>query len=86
MSKLQNPVCLTCKDGPRCEVTNLTKTGLELPDGSPCANSTVKHPEIKVIVSSVQLYRAEIACSAHPEAGGGVSRKHKESFNTNITN
>ena len=80
--KLQNPVCLTCKDGPRCEVTNLTKTGLELPDGSPCANSTVKHPEIKVTVSSVHLYSAETACSAHPE----VSEKQDESFNTNITN
>ena len=86
LSQLQNPVCLTCKDGPRFEVTNLTKTGLELPDGSPCANSTrIKHPEIQVTVLSVQLYSLETACSAHPE-GGEVSKKYEESFDTNITN
>ena len=75
MSMLQHPVCLTCKDGHSCEVTNWTKTGLELSDNSLFANRTrIKHPEIKVTVSSVQLYSVETACSAHPE-GVEVSKK-----------
>ena len=36
ISKKQYPVCIICKDGPRCTVTHQTKTGLALQDGSPC--------------------------------------------------
>ena len=69
LKKQQYQAFLSCKDGPRRTDTHLTKTGLEVQDGSPSEISTrTAHPAIQITVKSVQLYGA---VSAHPEVQGG---------------
>ena len=52
----EHSVCKTCEVGPRCSEAAQTKTGREISDGSPGANSTrTAHSSIMVTVSSVQV-------------------------------
>ena len=59
-SKLTDKVCKTFTDGPRYTVDNWNKTGRTIMDGSPCAISArTKQEDVKLTVSSVQLYDSE---------------------------
>ena len=79
---LNQTVCLICRNGPRCEVTHKTKTGLDGMDYNLCANNPSEAHNIQITVSSVQLYSQEGRVLAH-SYGKEESQCH-ESFNNNI--